>query len=82
MEAVYAELHAIAARHMRRERPGHILQATALVNAGNANWQDRSHFFAAANLMRRFLVDHARKTSSRWTALYNSTWREILAPSG
>ncbi|MDQ3665883.1 MAG: ECF-type sigma factor [Acidobacteriota bacterium] len=55
---------------MRRERPGHTLQTTALINeaylrpidAKNVNWQSRAHFFAiAANLMRRVLVEHARR---------------------
>ena len=68
--AVHAELHMLAARYMRRERPGHTLQTTALVNEAYlklvnlkaADWQDRAHFFAvAAQVMRRILVDHARK---------------------
>ncbi len=66
---VYDELRAIAARHMRRERPGHTLQATALVHDAflklvdqtRVEWQDRAHFFAiASQAMRRILVDHAR----------------------
>jgi RNA polymerase sigma factor (TIGR02999 family) len=66
---VYDELREIAARHMRRERPGHTLQATALVHDAflklvdqtRVDWQDRSHFFAiASQAMRRILVDHAR----------------------
>jgi RNA polymerase sigma factor (TIGR02999 family) len=66
---VYAELRAIAARHLRSERTGHTLQPTALVNEaylrlqglGNVPWQDRAHFFAiASRIMRRILVDHAR----------------------
>jgi RNA polymerase sigma-70 factor, ECF subfamily len=70
IEAVYDELRMIAARHMRRERQGHTLQTTALVNEAylklvkqeDVSWQGRSHFFAtAATLMRRILVDHARK---------------------
>jgi RNA polymerase sigma factor (TIGR02999 family) len=70
MEAVYPELRRIAARYMRSERPGHTLQATALVNeawlqlAGGTGvaWQNRTHFFAvAAQLMRRILVDYARQ---------------------
>jgi RNA polymerase sigma-70 factor (ECF subfamily) len=69
VEAVYTELRGIAARHMSRERGQHTLQPTALVNeaylklAGmkNADWQDRSHFYAvAARVMRQILVDHAR----------------------
>jgi RNA polymerase sigma-70 factor (ECF subfamily) len=66
---VYDELHRIAHRYLRRERVGHTLQTTALVNeayirlidAKEVNWQDRAHFFAiSANLMRRILVDYAR----------------------
>ena len=66
---VYAELHGLAARHMRRERPDHSLQATALVDEAfmrlfdqrERTWQNRSHFFAmAAQIMRRILIDHAR----------------------
>lgn len=66
---VYAELRAIAARHLRSERPGHTLQPTALANEaylrlrdlGHVPWHDRAHFFAiASRIMRRILVDHAR----------------------
>jgi RNA polymerase sigma-70 factor, ECF subfamily len=68
--AAYGELHKLAARCLRRERPGHTLQPTALVNeaflklAANtrAEWRDRAQFYAvAARLMRRILVDYARK---------------------
>jgi RNA polymerase sigma factor (TIGR02999 family) len=67
---VYAELHRLARHYMRRERPGHSLQATALVNEAymrlvdyrRMQWQDRRHFFAvSAQVMRRILVDHARR---------------------
>lgn len=70
VESVYGELRLMAARYMRRERKGHTLQTTALVNEAylklirhtEADWKDRSHFFAtAASIMRRILVDHARK---------------------
>ncbi len=70
VELVYGELKTMAARYMRHERGDHTLQATALVNEAylklanlkSANWQDRAHFFAvAAQIMRRILVDHARK---------------------
>src|SRR6266508_6453983 len=70
MPLVYAELHHIASRYMRRERAGHTLQTTGLVNEAylklvdqrNTRWQNRAHFFAiAAQIMRRILVDHARK---------------------
>ena len=66
---VYRELHTLASRYLSRERRGHTLQATALVNeaylkiAGQrSDWQSRAHFFGiAAQLMRRILVDHARR---------------------
>jgi len=65
---VYDELHALAARRLRGERPDHTLQATALVHEayarlveGDVRFDDRAHFFAlAATAMRRILVDHAR----------------------
>lgn len=67
---VYRELHRLARRYIKGERPGHSLQATALVNEAylrlidykRMKWQDRAHFFAvSAQLMRRILVEHARK---------------------
>jgi RNA polymerase sigma-70 factor, ECF subfamily len=67
---VYEELHRLARRYMRGERPGHSLQTTALVNEAytrlvdykRMQWQNRAHFFAvSAQLMRRILVDHARR---------------------
>ena len=66
---IYRELHRLAARHLRHERPDHTLQPTALVNeayiklvAQRNDWQSRAHFFAvASNLMRRILVDYARR---------------------
>jgi RNA polymerase sigma-70 factor, ECF subfamily len=66
---VHQELRRIAARCMAGERPGHILQATALVNEAylrlidwsHVQWQNRAHFFAVASqIMRRVLVDVAR----------------------
>lgn len=66
---VYDELRQLAHRYMRRERPDHTLQATALVNEAylrladqtNPHWKDRAHFFAAAaRMMRHILVDYAR----------------------
>jgi RNA polymerase sigma factor (TIGR02999 family) len=69
MPLVYDELRRIASRCMKREREGHTLQTTALINeaylrmAGQpaTDWQDRAHFFAvAATVMRHVLVDHAR----------------------
>lgn len=67
---VYAELRRLAHRYMRRERSGHTLQTTALVNEAylrlvdykRMQWQDRAHFFAvSAQVMRRILVEHARR---------------------
>jgi RNA polymerase sigma-70 factor (ECF subfamily) len=67
---VYEELHRLASHYMRRERSGHSLQATALVNEAymrladytRMQWQDRAHFFAvSAQVMRRVLVDYARR---------------------
>ena len=67
---VYDGLRRLARRYMRRERPGHSLQTTALVNEAymrlvdyeRMQWQDRAHFFAvSAQLMRRILVEHARR---------------------
>jgi len=69
MPIVYDELHALASRHLSRERRDHTLQTTALVNEvylkftaqQKMDWQGRAHFFGiAARLMRRILVDHAR----------------------
>ena len=66
---VYNELRRLAGHYMRRERPGHTLQATALVHEAymrlvkqqEVTWQDKAHFFAiAGTLMRRILVDYAR----------------------
>ena len=66
---VHEELHRLAHHYMRRERPGHTLQTSALVDEAylrlvdqtNVRWQNRTHFFAiAAELMRRILVDYAR----------------------
>ena len=71
---VYGELHRLAHRYMLRERVGHTLQTTALVNeaylklidASKVPWQNRAHFFAiSAGLMRRILVDFARTRGSR-----------------
>jgi RNA polymerase sigma factor (TIGR02999 family) len=69
LPAVYEELHRMAARYLRRERPDHTLQPTALINEAylrlvdknSITWENRAHFFGiAANVMRRILVDHAR----------------------
>ena len=80
MAAVYRELHERAAARLRRERAGHTLQPTALVHEAylrlidqkRTPWQNRAHFLAVASqLMRRILVDHARrkkmaKRSGQW----------------
>jgi RNA polymerase sigma-70 factor (ECF subfamily) len=69
---VEQELEVIAHRYLRRERPGHTLQTTALVNEAylrlvgqrEPRWQNRAHFFGiAAQMMRRILIDHARKVA-------------------
>jgi RNA polymerase sigma factor (TIGR02999 family) len=66
---IYDELHKLAAHFMARERPDHTLQTTALVHEAylrlvqqrSATWNNRAHFYgAAAGIMRRILVDHAR----------------------
>jgi hypothetical protein len=71
---VYDELRRLARRYMKGERPGHSLQTTALVNEAytrlvqykRMQWQNRAHFFAvSAQLMRRILVDHARRHNLR-----------------
>ncbi|HEX7809514.1 MAG TPA: sigma-70 family RNA polymerase sigma factor [Thermoanaerobaculia bacterium] len=70
---VYEPLRSIAERHLYREREGHTLQPTALVHElyikfvdqRSVDWHDRAHFFAvAAQVMRRILVDHARRRKS------------------
>ncbi len=69
MPLVYDELHRQAARFLRRERPNHTLQTTALIHEAyiklidqhDLRFNSRAHFYAiAANIMRRILVDHAR----------------------
>ena len=70
---VYEELRRVARRYLRRERPDHTFQSAALVHEAyvrlvdqrDANWQNRSQFFGvAAQLMRRILVDYARRRSA------------------
>ncbi len=69
VELVYPELHRMAKKHLYHERPGHSIQATALVNEAylrlvkvrDVQWKDRAHFLAmGARIMRRILIDHAR----------------------
>ena len=73
MPLVYDEMRRLAHGYLRRERPGHTLQSTALVHeafvrlTGNAppQWEDRSHFFGiAAHLMRQILVEYARSRNA------------------
>lgn len=70
MPLVYGELRRLAQQYLRRERPDHTLQPTALVHEAyfrlvdqrNVSWQNRAHFFGiAAQVMRRILVDYARR---------------------
>lgn len=70
---IHSELHRLAHHYMRLERPGHLLQTSALVNEAyvrlidwkNVRWQNRAHFFGvAAQMMRRILVDFARERQS------------------
>jgi RNA polymerase sigma factor (TIGR02999 family) len=69
MPLVYGELRRLAGSHLRRERSGHTLQSTALVNEAflrlvnqkDVHWRSRAHFYGiAAQMIRRILVDHAR----------------------
>ncbi len=73
VELVYADLHRIAAREMRREHGEHTLQTTAVLHEAYlkifhsepAEWNDRAHFYAvAARQLRRVLLDHARRANS------------------
>ena len=88
---VYDELHKLARRHLRRERSDHTLQTTALVHEAylklidqrEANWENRVQFFAvAAQLMRRILVDYARRhrASKRGGDVYKLSLDEALVP--
>jgi RNA polymerase sigma factor (TIGR02999 family) len=89
---VYKELHCLASSYMRRERPDHTLQPTALINEAylrvggdQVDWQNREHFIAvAANVMRRVLVDHARahNTQLRGGGLQRVELEETFTVSG
>ena len=90
MPLVYDELHKVAARYLRKERPDHTLQPTALVNEAylklidisSVEWQDRAHFFAvSSNVMRRILVDYARAqaTDKRGGAMQKVELDEALS---
>ncbi|MDD5543995.1 MAG: sigma-70 family RNA polymerase sigma factor [Acidobacteriia bacterium] len=70
LPAVYSELRRLAGHYLRHERPGHTFQATDLVHEAyvrlidqqRVDWQNRAHFYGvAAQMMRRILVDHARR---------------------
>jgi RNA polymerase sigma factor (TIGR02999 family) len=74
MKLIYPELRGVARRHFRGERPGHIMQPTALVHEAylrmmrhdDHSWANRAHFFGAASIvMRRILVEHARAQRAR-----------------
>ena len=89
---VYDELHRLARNYMRREKPGHALQTSALVNEAfirlidwkNVQWQNRAHFFGvSAQLMRRILVDFARSRNyaKRSGAMRNVPLEEAAAVS-
>jgi RNA polymerase sigma-70 factor, ECF subfamily len=86
---VHGELRRLARRYMSRERPGHTLQATALVNeayvrllqVNQVSWQNRTHFFAmAARVMRRVLVDfeRARRNQKRGGGARNASLDEAV----
>ena len=90
MELIYPELHRIAQSRLRHENPAHILQPTALVHEAylrlvsheNHHWKNRAHFYAAANVMRRILIDDARarraqKKEGEGTAISLDTAGEI-----
>jgi RNA polymerase sigma factor (TIGR02999 family) len=92
MPLVYGELRKLAASYLRAERPDHTLQPTALVHEAylrlvdqrSVSWANRAHFFGiAAQLMRRILVDHARKRhAAKRAALYRVTATPAASPSG
>jgi RNA polymerase sigma-70 factor (ECF subfamily) len=88
---VHDELRRLARRHMKREKPEHTLQPTALVNEAylrlvnlkRLQWEDRNHFFAiAARLMRRILVDsaRARRTHKRGDGVSPVQIEDVAAP--
>jgi RNA polymerase sigma factor (TIGR02999 family) len=90
---VYDELRKLARSHLRRERPGHTLQSTALVHEAylrmidqqNVSWQNRSHFYGiAAQMIRRILVDYARakQTKKRGEAAPKIAFEDALGAHG
>jgi RNA polymerase sigma factor (TIGR02999 family) len=93
MPLVYEELRTLAGHYLRREKPGHTLQSTALVheaylrlaNQPAIDWQNRAHFFGiAARLIRQILVDHARSklTAKRDGGLKISLDEALDVPGG
>ena len=89
---VYKELHRLAGRYMRGERPGHSLQTTDLVNEAymrlvdykRMHWQNRAHFFAvSAQLIRRILVEHARRRNlKRGAGIRHVSLDEVAVAGG
>jgi RNA polymerase sigma-70 factor (ECF subfamily) len=90
---LYDELRRLASHHLRRERPNHTLQTTALVheaylrlmNQSGVEWKNRSHFFGVASqLMRRILVDYARgrHAAKRAGDLAKVSLEDVVAVSG
>jgi RNA polymerase sigma factor (TIGR02999 family) len=89
---VYDELHRLARHYLRGERPDHSLQTTALVNEAylrlvdhtRMKWQSRAHFFAvSAQVMRRILVDHARRRNvKRGRGLRRVSLEEVTVIGG
>lgn len=88
---VYKELHRLAGRYMKGERPGHSLQTTALVNEAymrlvdykRMEWQNRAHFFAvSAQLIRRILVEHARRRNLKRGAGFRHISLDEIAVTG
>jgi RNA polymerase sigma factor (TIGR02999 family) len=92
VEVTYPELHEIARRYFQRERSGHTLQCTALINEAylrlirtpEKQWNSRTHFFGfAARVMRGILVDHARarRTTKRGGGALTMTLEDSESPS-
>jgi RNA polymerase sigma-70 factor (ECF subfamily) len=85
---VYSELHRLARSYMRKERPDHTLQPTALINEaylrlakGSTDWQNRAHFIGvAAIVMRRILVDHAKAhlAAMRGGKMHRVEWEDVF----
>src|SRR5271165_6946506 len=91
LPVVHRELRRLARRYMRGERAGHTLQTTALVNEAylrlvdfkSMSWENRAHFFAvSAQLMRRILVDHARRRNLKRGAGFQHVHLEDTAMLG